>query len=71
MSNNSPIVSIRVPPLWLAAIDAEIQRVNARRKNRSPITRTTWILEACAQRMNHLSRSKRPSKPIISVGATS
>lgn len=60
MSNNSPIVSIRVPVLWLAAIDAQVKK-NSKRKTqeRFPGSRSKWILEACEQRLNHLGRSQK------------
>ncbi len=43
MTSNSPVVSIRVPPLLLAAIDAEIKRRNDAGAI-PPYTRSTFLL---------------------------
>lgn len=67
MANNSPIVSIRVPPLMLAAIDARIAATKS--STRKPVTRTQWLLWAASEQLDRQGpkKSKRrksaPSNP--------
>lgn len=63
MSKGSKIVPVRVPPLFLAAIDAAIVEANKNRKG-EPYTRSSWILSACSSKLDHNSRGKK--KPVRS-----
>lgn len=58
MSQGSPIVPIRIPPLQLAAIDAAIASANKSTKG-EPYTRSSWILFAIQDKMEHLARGKK------------
>lgn len=58
MSAGSPIVPIRIPPLFLAAIDRAIESANKTTKEQ-PYTRTSWILLCVATKLDHLARSKK------------
>jgi hypothetical protein len=57
MANGSPIVPIRIPPLFLAMIDKSIASANRTRKL-EPYNRSSWILNCIQDRLEKLDRSK-------------
>jgi hypothetical protein len=61
MSKGSPIISLRLSPLVLAAVDAAIERGNKYR-TAAPWTRTAWIHAAIHEKLAHSIRSNRPKK---------
>jgi len=58
MSKGTPIVPIRVNPILLRAMDAEIAKINKCWKV-IPYNRTTFILSAIRERIKHLERSRK------------
>lgn len=53
----SKIVPVRIPEQLLGEIQAAIARVEFSR-DKGPHTMTSWILEACQQKLDHLARAK-------------
>lgn len=58
MQKGSPRIILRVPPLLLAAVDAEIERTNKNVKL-APFCRSTWVLAAIIAKLNHAERSRK------------
>jgi len=56
MSKGNVIVPIRIPPTELAAIDEQIKRSLGKRKA-GDYNRTSWIIQAIREKLNHLARS--------------
>jgi hypothetical protein len=72
MSRGSQVVTLRIPPLLLAAIDAKVKE-SVQTKKDEPYNRSTWILQCIMEKFNHLERSKskcRKKKP-ASTSSTS
>lgn len=61
MSAGSPIVPIRVPADLLAAVDAVIARTADTRRD-GPWTRTSFILSAVREKLQHMHRSNRKNR---------
>jgi hypothetical protein len=61
MSKGSPIVPVRFEKELLATIDAEILRVNLH-YSVVPYNRSSFIVKAVKDRMNHLARSRKGGK---------
>ncbi len=61
MSKGSPIVPIRFPAELLKAMDVTIHRQNRKRVG-EPWTRSSWILHAICEKLDHIDRARRPRK---------
>lgn len=61
MASGSPIVPIRIPPVFLSLIDGAIKSANKQRKLQ-PYNRSTWILNCVLDRINKLERGRKRAK---------
>lgn len=63
---NSPVISLRISPLILAAVRAEIERLN-RRPTEAPVDLTNFISVAISERLDKLARGrkKRPYRNVF------
>ena len=62
MSRGTPHISLRIDPAVLAAIDAEVERVN-RSKGDQAYNRTTFILHAVHEKVEKLKRGRNRRRP--------
>ena len=58
MSKGSPIVPVRVPPLFLHLLKQAVIKGNRKRRG-APYTLSSWILTACREKLDHLERSSK------------
>ena len=58
MSAGSPIVNLRIRQTDLDQIDAAVQSANVNRRA-EPYTRSSWIMAAILDKLDHLARSQR------------
>lgn len=61
MSKGSPVVKCRVKPHLVAAIEADIIRLN-RLPQHGAMTVTEWLLAAIAEKLDHPHRSRKAGK---------
>lgn len=61
MSKGSPVIPCRFPADLLAQVDQTIRRSQDTRAG-EPWNRTTFILQAVRDKLNHMERSRRPRK---------
>lgn len=62
MAKGSPTITIRLNHLKLAAVQAEIARLNSNPLS-AEWTMTAWIHKAIEDRLDHSLRSRKPAKP--------
>jgi hypothetical protein len=58
MSKGSPIIPIRINQIDLDRIEAAVRTTN-RRRNLAPYTRSSWIMAAIQDKLDHMARSKK------------
>lgn len=61
MSAGSPVIPVRIPTALLAQIECEIAKVNLT-WNVEPYTRSSFIISAIKNRIDHLHRSRKKRK---------
>jgi hypothetical protein len=62
MSRGSQVIPVRIPGDELEMVDSTISRINRRRRE-EPMTRSSFIRSALAEKLSHLERSKRKKTP--------
>lgn len=58
MGKGSPIIGVRISPLFLAAIESAIKGKKNRR-TKQPMTKSDFVLAAISEKLAHEQRSKK------------
>lgn len=61
MSKGTPVITIRIPPGVVQQID-EIAKQSINRKATEPWTRSSWIMQAIVDKLDHVRRGREASK---------